>query len=579
MAGIQKTISKGIAYLKKRGIRKTLRKTVLHIDRKRLEQAYVRDMMPDEETLKGQRETKLPGNTRFSVIVPLYNTPLTLLRETVDSVVNQSYENWELCLADGSDAAHGEVGDYCRERARTDPRILYHKLEKNLGISGNSNAALEMAGGEYIALFDHDDLLRADALFEMAKAIHETGADFLYSDEMIFETPKIHKVLGIRFKPDFTPEDLLTNNFICHLTVFRRELLEKTGGFRPDYDGSQDHDLVLRLTAAAQRIQHIPKVLYFWRSVPGSVAADIHMKEYAIDAGRRAVETFLRNKGREDIRVESTEAFPTMYRLRIPIDGAPSVRVVIRPGKNDPAEDREKRLETLRAGSSWTNCAWQVLNDVNSRCEGFRAAAEEAEEDYLIFLDGIPEALNPDWVQEMLMWAQQDAIGAVGAKIRFSDGMALRHAGIVTGLGLEGLAGRLYFDMEDDGVGFFGQLAVVRNVSAVTDGWMIRREKYRAAGGFDPFYGDALFDIDFCLKLKQAGFRNLWTPDALLAGGTVKNFALDAGREFESYPADSARFKQKWAAVLAAGDPCYNPNQSLRYEDGRIDREKIGKAE
>ena len=307
MAGIQKTISKGIAYLKKRGIRKTLRKTVLHIDRKRLEQAYVRDMMPDEETLKGQRETKLPGNMRFSVIVPLYNTPLTLLRETVDSVVNQSYENWELCLADGSDAAHGEVGDYCRERARTDPRILYHKLEKNLGISGNSNAALEMAGGEYIALFDHDDLLRADALFEMAKAIHETGADFLYSDEMIFETPKIHKVLGIRFKPDFTPEDLLTNNFICHLTVFRRELLEKTGGFRPDYDGSQDHDLVLRLTAAAQRIQHIPKVLYFWRSVPGSVAADIHMKEYAIDAGRRAVETFLRNKGREDIRVESAE--------------------------------------------------------------------------------------------------------------------------------------------------------------------------------------------------------------------------------------------------------------------------------
>lgn len=574
MAGIQKTISKGIAYLKKRGIRRTLRKTVLHIDRKRLERLYVQRMMPDEEMLKSQRETNLSGNVRFSVIVPLYNTPMALLRETVDSVTDQSYGNWELCLADGSDAAHGEVGDYCRERVKEDPRILYQKLEKNLGISGNSNAALEMAGGDYIALFDHDDLLRADALFEMARAIYETGADFLYSDEMIFETPKIHKVLGIRFKPDFTPEDLLTNNFICHLTVFRRKLLEKTGGFRSDYDGSQDHDLVLRLTSAAQKIHHIPKVLYFWRSAPGSVAADIHMKEYAIDAGRRAVETFLWDKGRENIRVESTEAFPTMYRLRIPIDGEPSIRVLIRPGKDDPAGEREKRLEALRAGSSWRNCVWQVLDDGNSRCEAFRAAAEMATEDYLVFLDGIPAALNPDWMQEMLMWAQQDEIGAVGAKIRFSGSAALRHAGIVTGLGPEGLAGRLYFDMEDDGVGFFGQLAVVRNVSAVTDGWMIRREKYRAAGGFDPDYGNALFDIDFCLKLKRAGLRNLWTPEALLAGGTVRSFALDTGREYESYPADSARFKQKWASVLAAGDPCYNPNQSLRYEDGRIDRGK-----
>ena len=573
MAGIQKTVAKGIKYLKKRGIRKTVRKTALHIDRKRLERAYVRWMMPDEGTLAAQRGTKLPGDVRFSVIVPLYNTPMALLRETVDSVANQSYGNWELCLADGSDEKHPEVGEYCRNRAAEDPRILYRKLAENTGISGNSNAAIEMGTGGYIALFDHDDLLRKDALYEMAKAIGETGADFLYSDEMIFQTPKVTRILGIRFKPDFTPEDLLTNNFICHLTVFRRDLLGKTGGFRSEYDGSQDHDLVLRLTAAAKKIHHIPKVLYFWRSVPGSVAADIHMKEYAIDAGRRAVETFLRDRGRPEITVESTEAFPTMYRLRIPVRGEPSVRVILRPGKD--GQQVQECLEVLKEQTAWKNVSWQVLKGDGTRGEAFSQAAEAAGEDYLVFLDGIPEALNPDWIREMLQWAQEERIGAVGAKIRLAGSTDLRHAGIILGLGTEGIAGRAYFDMEDDGVGFFGQLAVARNVTAVTDGWMIQREKFAEAGGFDPAYGDALFDIDCCLRLREMGYRNMWVPEALLSGGKVKDYALDAGREYGSYARDSLRFKQKWAEVLKAGDSCYNPNLSLKHEDWRIDGEKI----
>ncbi|MBR2823416.1 MAG: glycosyltransferase [Clostridia bacterium] len=571
MAGIQKTVEKGIRYLKKRGIRKTLRKTALHVDRKRLERAYIRRMMPTAEQLAAQRAEGMPEEVCFSVIVPLYNTPMALLRETLDSVAGQSYGNWELCLADGSDDAHGDVGEYCRERAAAEHRIRYRKLPQNEGISGNSNAALEMARGDYIALFDHDDLLRADALYEMAKAIGETGADFLYSDEMIFESPKVTRVLGIRFKQDFAPEDLWTNNFICHLTVFRRDLLEVTGGFRGDFDGSQDHDLVLRLTAAAKQIRHIPQVLYFWRSVPGSVAADIHMKEYAIDAGRRAVEAFLRSRGRGEIRVESTEAFPTMYRLRIPVAGEPSVRVIIWPGSG-----AESGLSELRAGTRWKNIRWQVLAPgAQSRNEAFRRAAEAAEEDYLVFLDEVPEALNPDWIREMLQWAQEEEIGAVGAKIRLAGGTDLRHAGIVLGLGPEGVAGRAYFDMEDDGVGFFGQLAVARNVTAVTDGWMIRREKYRTAGGFDPEYGDALFDIDLCLRLKETGYRNMWVPEALLSGGEAKEFALDVGKEYASYARDSARFRQKWAEVLKAGDSCYNPNLSLKHEDWRIDGEKL----
>ena len=575
MAGIQKTVLKGIRYLKKRGIRKTVRKTALHLDRKASERRYVKRMIPTPEEQAAQRGAAFQKRIRFSVIVPLYNTPPALLRETIGSVQAQTYENWELCLADGSDGSHGEVGEVCGQIARTDPRIRYRKLEKNEGISGNSNAALTMAGGDYIALFDHDDLLTPDALYEMARAIEETDADFLYSDEMIFASPKVTKVIGIRFKPDFSPDDLLTNNFICHLTVFRRTLLERAGAFRSEYDGSQDHDLILRLTAEAKRIVHVPKVLYCWRSIPGSVAADIHMKEYAIGAGRRAVEDFLRARGQQEAAVESTAAFPTMYRIRWPIAGEPSVRILA--DLTGTAGDPEERLAALKKRTSWRNCVWTAVGGGGaaerkdaSRRQLLAEAAAGAAEDYLLFTDGNLEPLNPDWIQEMLMLAQREKTGAVGAKVRFAGGEDLRHAGVILGMGQEGIAGRPYFDMEDDGVGFFGQLAVVRTVSAVTDCWMVKREKFAAAGGFDPDYRGALFDIDFCLKLGRMGARNLWTPDAGLQGGRVQDFCPDAGKEYAGYPEDSAVFRRKWRAELEKGDPYFNRNLSLKHEDWRI---------
>ena len=566
MAGIQKTIQKGLVYLRKRGIRKTVRKTVLHIDRKRLEQRFARSMWPTAEELEAQRNTVFRRKIRFSVIVPLYNTPQDVLREMVESVRKQSYPDWELCLADGSDASHEDVGAYCRRQAAEEPRVRYRKLERNEGISGNTNAALDMAAGEYVALFDHDDLLMPNALYEMARKIEETDADFLYSDEMIFSSPKVNRILGIRFKQDFAPEDLLTNNYICHLTVFRRRLLETTGGFRPDFDGSQDHDLVLRLTAAAKRVAHVPKVLYLWRSIPGSVAADVHMKEYAIDAGRRAVESFLRDRGETEARVESTEVFPTMYRIRYPVSDTLSVRVIV-----DGKAGSEERIRALQSGTDWPGVAWSVLEGKNgTRSQRYAEVAGEAAEDYLVFMDDPMLPLNPDWLREMLMWAQRPEVGAVGAKIRLEGGTDLRHTGVILGLGTEGIAGRPYFDREDDLVGFFGQLAVTREVSAVTDCWMVEREKLEAAGGMDPAYGDALFDIDLCLKLREKGYRNLWTPYAALRGGRTKEFFLEVGREAETYDKDRSVFRRKWQEVLERGDPYYNPNLSLKYEDWRI---------
>ena len=568
---VQAMARKVCFFLKTRGIRETARRTVLHIQRNRSEKRYAREMRPSEETLAAQREESRDWPVRFSVIVPLYNTPLNLLREMMDSVLTQSYENWELCLADGSDEAHREVGDCCRERMAEDSRIRYRKLEKNGGISGNTNAALDMATGDYIALFDHDDLLLPNALYEMAKVIREEEPDFLYSDEMIFISPKVTKIVGIRFKQDFSPEDLLTNNYICHLTVFRRSLLARGGFFRSEYDGSQDHDLFLRLTDAAEKIRHVPKVLYLWRSVPGSTAADVHTKEYAIDSGRRAVEDFLHTHGRPDASVRSSEVFPTMYRIEEPIDGNPSVRVLLTVRPEDG--DSERRLGELKARTSWQNCAWEIVRPEGPRMGrrgALQAAAEKAREDYLVFADGVPEALSPDWIQEMLQQAQRPGIGAVGAKMRFAGVMDLRHTGIILGLGENGIAGRPYFDRYDDRVGFFGQLAVVREVTAVTDCWMIQRAKFGAAGGFEPDYQDSLYDIDLCMKLRERGYRNLWTPYALLRGGRAKDFRLDVGAESSAYPRDSAAFRAKWAERLASGDPCYNPNLSLRHEDWRL---------
>ena len=397
-AGVAKRF---VRTLKNSGLRETARRSVLHVTRKISERRYVRDMMPSSEELARQRAEVFPRPVRFSLIVPLYNTPVKLLRETVRSVQDQSYQAWELCLADGSDSAHAEVEAVCREMADADPRIRYRKLEKNLGISGNSNEALSMSSGDFLVLFDHDDLLMPDALYEVAKAVCQDGADFVYTDELIFKSPHPRRVIGIRFKPDFAPEDLMTNNYICHLTAFSRDLLRRAGPFRREYDGSQDHDLVLRLTGAAEKVVHIPKVLYLWRSIPGSVASDVHMKEYAISAGQRAVGDFLRLREGREIPVSSTDAFPTMYRVDYPLDGHPSVRVIL------DGSGGEEQLRRLERQTNWPGTRFECPpeNEGTSRRERMDAAARAAGEDVLVFLDGVPDAVTPDWIREMLRHA------------------------------------------------------------------------------------------------------------------------------------------------------------------------------
>jgi len=551
--------------LREKGVKETVRRGFLHFGTKRRRREYLARMIPDEETLQKQRKEYFPENVRFSILVPLYNTPEDLLAEMIDSVCDQSYENWELCLADGSDEKHAAVGKYCRARAEKENRIHYRKLEKNEGISGNSNAALEMAGGDYIVLFDHDDVLLPNALYETAKAIHETGADFLYTDEMVFRHPNRKDILGLRFKPGYSPDHLLTNNYICHMTVFRKDLPEKAGGaFRSEFDGSQDHDLILRMTDAAEKVHHIPKILYMWRSVQGSVASDISAKPYTITAGQNAVRAFLRDRKGMDAEVVSTDIYPTMYRVKYPIDGESSVRVIADMRGKDAAG-----LETLKEKTAWQNIVWTEIAGEGSRRDRWETAAREAKEDYLLFLEGelVPE--NPDWIREMLMICRQSHVGAVGAKTYVARGN-LRQGGIVLGMGVRRLAGRAYYMLDEDYDGYYGQLDVVCDVSAVCDCWMVRREKFGEVDGFSDGYNDALFDIDFCLKLRENGYYNVFTPFAELKGGSAKRVHFDAGSEWKSYPEDAKIFRERWQVMIDDGDPFYNPNLSLDYEDWRI---------
>ena len=353
------TIRKAGTFLRANGLRKTVSRLFLRFGRKKAEKRMLARTRVSEEELRRQREQVFDEPLKFSIAVPLYNTPVDVLREMIQSVQEQSYRDWELCLADGSDEAHDQVGAICREMAAGDDRILYRKLERNDGISGNSNAAAEMGTGNYLALLDHDDLLAPNALYEMRSAIAKTKADFVYSDELTFQSPRRDRVEVVRLKPGFAPDTLLTNNYICHFTVFSRELWNRAGGFRSEYDGSQDHDLFLRLTGKARGIAHVAKVLYLWRSIPGSVAEDIQHKEYAISAGRRAVRDFLREERGIEADVQSTEVFPTMYHVVYPISGKPAVRVILDARKE--TGEPEKKLRELQQRAGWDECRWTVI--------------------------------------------------------------------------------------------------------------------------------------------------------------------------------------------------------------------------
>ena len=562
---------------------------------KRAYKSYGTLSMPSPEEVQKQKSTKFSKDILFSILVPLYNTPEKFLREMIDSVVAQTYGNWELCLADGSDDQHSYVGEVVKSYG--DDRIRYEKLSENLGISGNTNKCFEMAKGDYIGLFDHDDILHPTALYEYMKVICDSDADYIYCDETTFSGSSIDHMITLHFKPDFAPDNLRANNYICHFSVFSKELVDKCGTFRTEFDGSQDHDMILRLTQAAKKIVHVPKILYYWRSHAGSVASDINAKSYAIDAAKGAVAAHLTACGFSDFRIESSRAFETIFRIRYAIKGDPKVSILI-PNRNHAA-DLRRCIESITDRSSYDNYEIIVIEN-NSTDADIREYYDTLEKhpkvrvvtyegdfnysavnnfgatfangEYLLLLNNDTEVITRNWIEELLMYAQRDDVGAVGCMLYYPD-YTIQHAGIVLGMGAHRTAGHSHYKMAKENLGYMGRLCYAQNVSAVTGAClMVRRSRFDEVGGLSEDLAVALNDVDLCLKLRKKGLLNVFTPFAELfhyeSASRGDDVTEKASKEnAERYNRECEHFRQKWKAELEAGDPYFNPNFSLDHSN------------
>ena len=549
---------------------------------------------PNVEEAARQGKEVFARKVKFSILMPLYNTPEKFLRQAIDSVRAQTYANWELCMADGSDGQHADVGLICKEYAEKDSRILYRRLPKNEGISGNTNACLAMSSGDYIALFDHDDVLHPSALYEYMKAICDKGADYIYCDEATFKGKKtIDHMITLHFKPDFAPDNLRANNYICHFSAFDRNLIEGVRLFRSEYDGSQDHDAILRLTNRAKCVVHVPKLLYYWRSHAGSVAADINAKDYAIDAAKGAVAAHLKEQGFENFEILSTKAFETIFQIKYELQGNPLVSIII-PNR-DHLEDLQRCITSILEKSSYERYEIIVAENNSTTDEIFQyyktvqenpnvrvfkykgdfnysrinnLAVSKARGEYILLLNNDTQVITLDWIEEMLMYAQRKDVGAVGAKLYYED-RTIQHAGVVLALGQHRTAGHSHYRVSSNNLGYMGRLCYAQNVMAVTGAClMMRKELFTELGGLDENFAVSLNDVDLCIRAWKAGYVNIFTPFAeLYHFESVSRGSDDHGENAQRYERESEAFRTKWKDLLVKGDPYYNPNFSLDRSD------------
>lgn len=553
-------------------------------------QRWIEKNEPTHTELEQQKSAEFRYRPKISIAVPTYNTPLNFLKPMVQSVLNQTYDNWELCIADGS--TDEATKQYLKELAQSDKRIKMTFLEKNYGIAGNTNKALELSSGEYLALLDHDDTLAPFALYEVVKAINNNpAADVIYSDEdkLTFDG-KLRA--NPHFKPDWSPDNLMSYNYITHLLVTKMSLLKSVGLIREGFEGAQDFDLVLRLTEKAKGIVHIPKILYHWREHDNSTAKNADSKTYVTFSTQRAVADTLRRRGIEG-RVFGGPFFGTA-RVVYAIEDTPLVSIII------PTKDEVKTLKTCISSitnrTTWPNYEI-IIVDTGSREEKTRQyyqalrpksnitvlnwdkpfnfsavnnfAAKSAQGEYLLFLNNDIEVQSAEWVEAMLEFCQRRDVGAVGAKLFYPD-FTIQHGGVFLGIG--GVAGHSHKSFPRHSEGYYGRLAVPNNLSAVTAAClMVPTKVFKEIGGFDEGYPLAFNDIDLCLKIREKGYLIVWTPYAQLVHYESKT------RGYEDTPEKQQRFKMeidrfvgKWQPWLDKGDPYYNPNLSLTREDFSI---------
>lgn len=550
------------------------------------------DPRPADIRLQRLVSEQLAHKPVFSVIMPAYETPRAYLIAAIESVIAQSYPYWELCIADDASPS-GDVRDIVQSYAAKDARIRGVYRAANGHISEASNSAIAIATGEYIGLLDHDDTLMPDALFENALALNvDPAIDMLYSDE-----DKIHPE-GMRyepfFKPDWSPEAFLSKMYTCHFGVYRRAIVNEIGGFRSTYNGSQDYDLVLRFTERTHTVHHIPRILYNWRNHPASAASSTDAKPYAYIAAQKALTEALARRG-EPGRIEHVEGCPGLYIPRFDLRKPAKVSIII-PSR-DRASDLDRALNSVFLRSSYTDFEVVVVDNGTRETEAldvlarwkkwdagrFRVIREDiafnfsslinrgvaaSDGAYVVLLNNDTEIITADWLERMIEHAQRDAIGAVGCKLLFPD-MTVQHAGIVLGMG--GAAGHGHYRYRDVDHGYFGSLLTVMNYSAVTAAaMMVRREAFDRAGGFDEELGIAYNDVDFCLKLRALGLRNVYLPNVRIIHHESRSRGSDLDQErMERNLVEQEILVDRWS-IRDTPDPFFNINLALTDPDFRI---------
>ena len=574
------------------GIAKTLEK----VQRKLLKkdhipyEGWLKLRTPKKGELARQANEKFSYMPKISIVVPLYKTQKKYLDKLIASVMAQTYANWELCLSDGS-GSDSPIEGILKAYEKKDSRIKVVYNHKPLQISENTNAALDIATGDFIAFSDHDDLLTPDALYECVKAINlNPDVEMIYTDEdKISMNGKEH--FEPHFKTDFNIDMLRSVNYICHLCVVKRSLYEKVGKLNPEYDGAQDYDFVLRCVEQTKNIVHIPKILYHWRAHKDSTAENPESKNYAFEAGKRAIEAHLKRLG---ISAEVTSrAEKGFYRVKYELQDKPLVSVII-PTK-DHIEDLDKCLQSLEKVNTYDNMEYIIVENNSEKEETFEyydriqkeipkakvvywkdkgfnypsinnMGVDESKGKYLLFLNNDTEIVNPDCISEMLSQCQRSEVGAVGARLYYEDG-TIQHAGVIIGMG--GVAGHAFVGFEHDDLGYFARIVLTQDYSAVTAAcMMVKRDVFEEVGRFDEKYAVAFNDIDLCLKIREAGYLIVYDPYAELNHYESKSRGYeDTEEKVARFNSEVDRFQKRWKDVLQKGDPYYSPNLTLDKND------------